>query len=230
MNTLKKTISLLLILVLLIALPACSQEEDPNHPPMFQKLSSHLAAQLDTYLAEAELAEDQLTKLVRGFYATPLSVNFHDIPFEIVLLTDDVNKVVTGFQYKANFGNDAKGVSEALYTLSQAFSEAFGPCQNSLNAAPDSLRFADMTAAELEANIVNDPFSGTNPGWNNQDYWSLGVVDTDYAKQYQEVLKTFDAERYSKSPVLLLSLSMFQLTDGSLQIEITYKVDFSWEY
>ena len=230
MKILKKSISILLMLSLLMVLPACSQKEDPNHPPMFQKLSSHLAAPLDAYLAKADLTEDQLAKIDRFHYSTPLTVSFHDIPFNIILLTDNINNVVTGFRYRANFGSDAKEISEALYTLSQAFSEAFGPCQNSLNTAPDSLRFADMTAAELETAIVNDPLNGADPGWHNLDYWSLGVVDTDHAKQYQAVLQTFDAERYSKAPVLLLSLGMFQLTDGSLQIEITYKIDFGWEY
>jgi len=216
----KKLVSFLLALMLLLSLTACASSEASKYPPRYEEYTSVLAMPEDAALEKLKISKSDLTEVYGIFYYTGKRVSFCGGEFDEYLIPGGVKGDggrIIGFMYDYIVENDPKAAAQVISKVAQTLTETYGPSCGVIGT-PDTNRLAEKTLEELEE-WLSKPDGGANV-----DYWAIQSLTTPDAKDYMEKVKETSGLQNSllEAPLFSVELNVRFNEEGKTTLTISY--------
>jgi len=223
----KKLVSFLLALMLLLSLTSCADKEVSKYPPGYEAYTSVLAMPEEAAFEKLRISKSDLTD-VFGFYYTGRHVPFCGGEFDEYLELSGVEEDgfrFWGFMYEYIVENDPKAAAQVISKVAQTLTETYGPSCGIIGT-PDTNRLAEKTLEELEE-WLSKPSGGANV-----DYWVIQSLTTEDTKDFMEKLKEslerpslqYLQKKLLDDPLLYAELYVRFNEEGQTTLTISYKL------
>ena len=146
-------IAVFLAVIMLLALTACASSGSGDVPPKFDALLSKYGAPKEEVVKALGISEADLKQPENPYFSdagnkdTGLNVSFCGADFDLILQIADSGRVA-GFSYFVSL-EDKKVAAEVVAAISAKAKKLYGKAVD-FPSFPDTYRFAEHTAAELE--------------------------------------------------------------------------------
>jgi len=206
----KKLVSFLLALILLLSLTACASSGAADAPPVFRDLESVLYLPKEEALQKLNLAEADLTENSWTYYDAGRKQKICGVDFDYEIEIAPINDVerLTRVNYMVIL-DDPKQAVDTVLAIATAINKS-GATAVTPKATNQTERITDFTPEKLEEKVKAGEANIT-------DDWILGEMTTEGAKVYKE--DAAQHQTYGKfvdptTPLdVMVSLQIIQLAD-----------------
>ena len=196
----KKLVSFLLALMLLLSLTACASSGASDVPPKFDALLSKYGAPKEEAvkalgISEADLKQSERPGYTSWFYKdTGIDVSFCGTNFDLLLL-DNYDRL-DSFLYYASL-TDKKEAAKVVASISEKAKKLYGRAID-LYGGKDDYRMAEKTAAELEE-LFQSAAVGTEI-----DYYTINLMTSEDARELLSELEEKDNSKLWGDDIMLV--------------------------
>ena len=212
--------------VVCVVMARSSSPRPEDFPDGYEKYHLLLGEKRDVVLSSLELEEDDLVPVTNEYrtnltfdYAIPGIVNYHGIPFRVVLGIHENGDYLVYFKYEVSWEAERENAISTIRQFAGQLEKDFGRAFRSVDIwdrhlsdikyLTDERSFTDMRASEIDEALRQT----TEKGNFESDYWILGELEEEERRtriiaEMQRVIDEYGHHSYELEEKLTYLMSM----------------------